>query len=120
MVLLYNDRDDRFVRLHASRSLVFFALVAIGQVTLFAALVGVGGAIGDGLPVAAIAGLVFYVAFIAFGASSLALWFLLLRDAMGGTFSSLPLVTRPAIWLERRLARLRPMVSASRVPARNR
>lgn len=119
LILLYRRQPERFVRLHASRALVFFTLLAFGQVALFVALVVVGGALDAGLAVAAIAGLVFYVAFIALGILALMLWFLMLRDAMSGRFSTFPVLTRLAVDLESIISRVWARISERRGLRRN-
>jgi uncharacterized membrane protein len=100
LVVLLRERQNRFVRLHAAQSLVFFALLALGQIALFAALVGVGNLLVE-LPFAAAASFVFYALYLIVGLMSLIIWLRLLGYAVDGTVHKIPLLTLCAAWIER-------------------
>lgn len=83
LYLLWRERDNRFVRLHAAQALTFFTLVAVAQVVLFALVVMVGNLLPGGW-LAAVVGLLFWAAFIALGVGGFTLWLRLLNDCAQG------------------------------------
>lgn len=103
--LLARERRNRFVRLHAARSLIFFCCLAMAQVALFAGLVALGGTV-TGLAVAAVVGVVFYVLYIVMAVLGFVLWLLLMRDALAGRATGYPLLGGWSYWLEERITRV--------------
>lgn len=109
--LLTRERHARFVRLHAAQSLAFFGLLALGQVALCIALIGLGEIITE--PNMSLAlGALFLLLFIVLALGGFSLWLLLLADAMAGRLypylglSQLAtLIERGATRLQQRLAR---------------
>jgi uncharacterized membrane protein len=102
--LLVRERRNRFVRLHAARSLSFFGGLALAQIVYFAALIAAGGAV-TGLTVAALLGVIFYALYILLAALSFVFWLLLMRDALAGKATAYPLLGRWSQWLEARITR---------------
>lgn len=102
--LLLRERRNRFVRLHAARSLTFFAALALAQALLFVALVLAGTAV-SGLTVATLLGILFYALYLAAAALAFLFWLLLMRDALAGRATAYPLLGGSAHWLEQRFTR---------------
>src|SRR5690348_3140762 len=75
--VLLRERRNRFVRFHATQSLIFFITIPLIQVVLFVALVIVGNVVGIGA-LAFVLGLFFIGAFVAVGVGALFLWLRLL------------------------------------------
>lgn len=103
--LLLCERRNRFVRLHAARSLAFFGGLALAQVAFFAALIAVGGAV-TGLNVAAVLGVIFYALYLLIAVLGFVFWLLLMRDALAGTATSYPLLGTWSHWLETHITRV--------------
>lgn len=97
VLILWRERDNRFVRFHAAHSLVFFALVGVGQIGLYTVLVVAGGLIASDL-VATVAAAVIVLLFVALGVGALFIWFGLLADCISGRTRPLPLA---GVWAER-------------------
>lgn len=104
-VVLLRERNNRFVRLHAAQATAFFALLALAQVIIFSALVGVGGFVTD-LTLATLLGIVFYGLLAIVGLLGLILWLDLLFDALCGRFRPYPGLTALAGRMEHVVARL--------------
>ena len=102
--LLLRERRNRFVRLHAARSLTFFGGLALAQIVYFAALIAAGGAV-TGLTVAAVLGVIFYALYLLLAALSFVFWLLLMRDALAGRATEYPLLGQWSQWLEARITR---------------
>lgn len=102
---LARERRARFVRLHAAQSLVFFGMLALGQIALFVALVSLGQAITD-LTASVTLGVVFLLLFGVLGIGGFSLWLLLLTDAMSGRLRPYPYLSRLATLVERGATRL--------------
>jgi uncharacterized membrane protein len=98
--LLARERRSRFIRLHAAQSLVFFGLLALGQVALYVALVSLGQATTDSTAMLAL-GLLFLLLFGFLGVGGFCLWLLLLTDAMTGRLRRYPFLGRWATVIER-------------------
>lgn len=103
--LLFRERRNHFVRVHAARSLTFFFCLALAQIIFFAALVLIGGAI-TGPSVAELLGVAFYAAYILIVALGFIFWLLLMRDALAGRATSYPLLGGCSRWLEAHLTSL--------------
>lgn len=116
-LLLARERRHRWVRFHAAQSLLFFTLLVLVQIALFAALVLLGGAV-DSLPVTAVAGLAFYVLYLVVGILGLVFWLRLIADAMSGRSTRFRFLSGPAMHIEEALARLQRLVPARHAPAR--
>jgi uncharacterized membrane protein len=103
-VLLARERRNAFVRFHAAQSLVFFLVVAVGQLGIYAALVLAGGRITNDrtatIAAAIIAGL-----YLIFAAVTTFLWLRMVADCMRGAARPLPLAGGLGIRLERLSAR---------------
>jgi len=97
---------NRFVRLHAAQSLLLFALMGLGQVGLFVALVTLGNLAPTSGWLAVGLGLVFYALVAGLGLLCLILWLRLIRDCMLGRWRRYPLLTPLATRLERATRRL--------------
>ena len=117
LILLMRERHQRWLRFHAAQSLVFFILLALIQIALFAALVLFGGNV-DTLPVAAVAGLVFYGLYLLVGILGLVFWLRLVADAMSGRSTRFRLLSGAAMRLEMALARLQRLSPAQRPTGR--
>ncbi len=92
LYLLWRERDNRFVRLHAAQAVVFFSAVALAQIILFAALVTLGGWIPMGGWILPGLGLLFWALFIALGLGSFIFWLRLLNDCAHGRLRRRPLL----------------------------
>ena len=92
LYLLWRERDNRFVRLHAAQAVVFFSAVALAQIVLFAALVALGGRAPLGGWALTALGLLFWALFIALGLGSFILWLRLLNDCAHGRLRRRPLL----------------------------
>jgi uncharacterized membrane protein len=99
-VLLWRERENRFVRFHAAQSLVFFGLVAASQITLYLLLILAGGLIqSDRLALLAAAALtLLFVTVVAVMAYT---WLQLLADCIGGRARRLPVAGAWAARIER-------------------
>jgi len=109
LALLARERRNRFVRLHAAQSLVFFVVLAVAQSALFVALVAVGG-ITPNLASDVLFGLIFYGIAALLGLVGLVLWLRLVADAAAGYVTSIPLLTRLAERLEGGLAHVQGLL----------
>jgi uncharacterized membrane protein len=98
--LLARERRDRFVRFHAAQSLVFFGLVAGGQLALYALLVLAGGLIASDV-LAAVTGALILLGFVALGVAVVRVWLGLLADCVRGHVRPLPVAGALAARLER-------------------
>ncbi len=99
-MVLARERRNAFVRFHAAQSLVFFLVVAVGQLGMYAALVLAGGRITSDrtatIAAAIIAGL-----YLVFAAVTTYLWLRMVADCMRGAARPLPVAGRLGIRLER-------------------
>lgn len=100
--LLVRERRNRFVRVHAARSLTFFGCLALAQIAFFAALVLIGGVI-SGVTTTELLGIAFYAVYVLIVALGFVFWLLLMRDALAGRASSYPLLGGWSRWLEAHL-----------------
>lgn len=100
--LLLRERRNRFVRLHAARSLTFFGCLALAQIALFAALILLGSAV-SGLTAATLVGVLFYVLYVLIAVFGFVLWLLLMRDALAGRATDYLFLGGGARWLETRI-----------------
>ncbi|MGZ3584894.1 MAG: hypothetical protein ACXWP6_20770 [Ktedonobacterales bacterium] len=98
--LLARERRAHFIRLHAAQSLVFFGLLALGQVALYVALINLGQAITNSTASLAL-GLLFLLLFGFLGVGGFCLWLRLLTDAMTGRLRRYPFLSRLATLIER-------------------
>jgi uncharacterized membrane protein len=97
---LVHERRNPFLRFHAAQSLVFFALVAAGQIGFYALLVLAGGLItSDRLAIAA--AFTFVALYLAFAVCVTIVWLRLLASCIRGDARPLPLAGRLALRLER-------------------
>ncbi len=110
LYLLWRERGNRFVRLHAAQAVVFFSAVALAQTILFIALVALGNWAPGGWWLTAL-GLFFWAAYIALGLGSLMLWLRLLNDCIRGRLRRRPLLAPLTTRLE--VATLQFALSAS-------
>lgn len=92
LYLLWHERRDVFIRLHAAQSVVFFCGLALAQTLLFAALVALGNWAPAGGWLIAL-GLLFWALFLALGLGGFALWLRLLNDCAHGRVRRRPLLT---------------------------
>src|SRR5262249_48427106 len=106
LVLLLRERRDRFVRVHAARALVFYLLLAVAQLTLYSAVVLLGGMVRPESPPTVAFGLVFYALLAALGFGAFLLWWALLHEAMSGRLERFPLLSGAAMCIERLFAML--------------
>jgi uncharacterized membrane protein len=113
LILLVRERRQRWLRFHAAQSLVFFALLVLIQIALFAGLVLFGGNV-DTLPAATVAGLVFYGLYLLVGILGLVFWLRLVADAMSGRSTRFRVLSRAAMRLEVALARLQRLAPVQR------
>ena len=97
--MLWRERQNRFVRLHAAQAVVFFAALALAQTLLFVAVIALGGLAQDGWAPVAL-GLLFWAAFIALGLGGFVLWLRLLNDCAHGRLRRRPLLSPLATRLE--------------------
>jgi uncharacterized membrane protein len=99
LYLLWRERRNRFVRLHAAQAVVFFSAVALAQIILFIALVALGNLAPGGWALTVL-GLAFWVAYAALGLGGFVLWLRLLNDCVHGRLRRRPLLSRLAARLE--------------------
>lgn len=97
---LTHERRNPFVRFHAAQSLIFFGLVAAGQVGLYGLLVLASNFIADmkwaiGMAAA------FVVLYLAFAVTVAVVWLRLLASCIRGDAHPLPLAGRLAFRLQR-------------------
>jgi uncharacterized membrane protein len=104
-VVLFRERSNRFVRLHAAQAVAFFALLALAQVAIFSALLAAGGFVTD-LALAALLGIVFYGLLAIVGLLGLILWLDFFHDTLGGRFRPYPALTPLARRIEHVVARV--------------
>jgi uncharacterized membrane protein len=97
-------RDDRFVRRHAVRALLFYSAVFLAQLGLLLWLVLLGNAVADGRP-AIVLGLLFYLAMASTGILALIFWLRAIADGLAGHAVKPVGLGRPALHLERWLWR---------------
>jgi uncharacterized membrane protein len=113
LVLLARERRHHWARFHAAQSLIFFTLLLLVQVALFAALVLLGGVV-ENLPAAAATGLVFYGLYLLTGILGFIFWLRLVADAMSGRSTRFRLLSAWAVRLEETVARLQRLVGQGR------
>lgn len=113
VALLLRERRNRFVRAHAAQSLVFFAVLALAQVLIFALLVLAGG-LTTSVRTATLLAVVFALGWLALAALSFFAWTHLVRAALAGHVASLPLVTPLARRLLRGLDRVAAVLGRGR------
>ncbi|MBF6591575.1 MAG: hypothetical protein IVW57_13770 [Ktedonobacterales bacterium] len=101
---LLREPRDRFVRLHAARALLFFALLALAQALLLLWLVVLGNAADGRLAVAL--GLLLYAAVLALGITALTLWLRWVAASLAGHAVTPTGLGRAAARLERWSLRL--------------
>lgn len=111
LVILMSERHKRRIRFHAARSLIFFTLLVVIQVALFAALVFIGEVVGA-LSVAALVGLMFYGLYALAGVLGLLMWLRLVADAMSGGDTGFRRLSGWAKRLEGALARMQRLLPA--------
>lgn len=99
-LMLWRERSNRFVRIHAIQALVFYTLVGLVQSALYALVVKTGN-ISHSLSLALGLFVVFLVAFAVLGLWAMAIWLRLIRDALGGRRSRFKLISRVADWIDR-------------------
>ena len=92
LYLLWRERDNRFVRLHAAQAVVFFSAVALAQIALFVAVIVLGGRLPTGGWLLTALGLLFWALFIALGLGSFVLWLRLLNECAHGRLRRRPLL----------------------------
>ncbi|HEV2459190.1 MAG TPA: hypothetical protein VGS80_12600 [Ktedonobacterales bacterium] len=109
LALLARERRNRFVRVHAAQSLVFFVALMVAQCALFVALVAVGG-ITPNLKSDVLFGLIFYGIAAILGLAGLILWLRLVADAAAGLVTPIPLLSRLAERMEVSLARMQDLL----------
>lgn len=118
LYLLWHERRDRFIRLHAAQSVVFFTLAALLQVSLFVLVIVLGNVLSGGWLATAI-GLTFWGLFLVIGVGGLLLWLRLLNDCVHGRLRRRPLLTSLALRLETRALRFTRSASAAYHAPRN-
>lgn len=92
LYLLWRERRNRFVRMHAAQAVVFFTTVALAQTLLFVALVLLGNLVsGAWAPMAL--GIFFWAAFLALGVGGFTLWLRMLNECVHGRLRRRPLLT---------------------------
>lgn len=96
---LWRERRNRFIRLHAAQSVVFFSAVALAQIILFISLVTLGNWV-SGAWAPTVLGLLFWAAFIALGAGGFILWLRMLNECVHGKLRRRPLLAPMTRWLE--------------------
>ncbi|HEY7848514.1 MAG TPA: hypothetical protein VIC27_00550 [Ktedonobacterales bacterium] len=99
LYLLWRERRNRFVRLHAAQAVVFFSAVALAQIILFIALVALGNRAPGGWTLTVL-GLAFWLAYTALGLGGFVLWLRLLNDCVHGRLRRRPLLSPLAARLE--------------------
>ncbi len=99
LYMLWRERRNRFVRLHAAQSVIFFSAVALAQVILFIALVALGNRAPGGWALTAL-GLFFWAAFLALGLGSVILWLRMLNECVHGRLRRRALLTPTTTRLE--------------------
>jgi uncharacterized membrane protein len=109
LALLVRERRNRFVRLHAAQSLVFFVTLVVAQSALLVALVAVGG-LTPNLDSDVLFGLIFYGIAVILGLAGLILWLRLVADAAAGLVTPIPLLSRLAERMEASLARMQGLL----------
>jgi uncharacterized membrane protein len=102
--LLAREERNRFLRLHAAQSLVFHGLVGGAQLTLFLALVILGGVI-QSMTGALITAAILFVLFSMLLVVVAITWAHLVADCIRGQVALLPLVGAWAVWIEALTAR---------------
>jgi uncharacterized membrane protein len=116
--MLWRERRNRFVRLHAAQSVVFFGAVALAQIVLFIALVALGNWVsGDWAP--PLLGLLFWAAFIALGLGGFILWLRMLNDCVHGRLRRRPLLSPITARLEATTLQFTQSASAAYHAKRN-
>jgi uncharacterized membrane protein len=118
LYLLWRERRNRFVRLHAAQSVVFFGAVALAQIILFIALVALGNWVsGDWAP--PLLGLLFWAAFIGLGLGGFILWLRMLNECVHGRLRRRLLLTPITARLEAMTLRFAQSASAAYHARRN-
>ena len=103
IVMLLRERRNRFIRVHAAQSIIFFAIILFAQTLLFIALIAIGGSI-SALPATALVGLLFYMVFALIAVFGFIIWLRLIADAMAGRHTRFPVLGSASLWLEGALA----------------
>ncbi|HEX9413182.1 MAG TPA: hypothetical protein VF916_06740 [Ktedonobacterales bacterium] len=99
-VLLVRERRNGFVRFHAAQSLIFYSLITVAQVSLYLAILFLGGRITSDRMATATAAVVLAL-YVALAAVVAYVWTQLVADCVRGRARRLPVAGRWALRLER-------------------
>lgn len=99
LYMLWRERRNRFIRLHAAQAVVFFSGMALAQTALLVAIIPLGNWVTSAW-LATVLGLLFWAAFIALGLGGLTLWLRMLNDCVHSRLRRRPLLTPLAVRLE--------------------
>lgn len=118
LYLLWRERDNRFVRLHAAQAVIFFSAVALAQIILFIALVALGNWTPGGWLLTAL-GLLFWAAYLTLGLGGLILWLRMLNECIHGRLRRRPLLAPLTTRLEAATLQFAQSASAAYHERRN-
>lgn len=116
--LLWRERRNGLIRLHAAQSIIFFGALGLAQIVLYTALVALGNWSAAGAWLTAL-GLLFWALFLALGLGGFTLWLRLLNDCAHGRVRRRPLLTSLAVRLDALALRFMRSASAAYHERRN-
>lgn len=116
--LLWRERRNGLIRLHAAQSLIFFGALGLAQTVLFVALVALGNWPAAGAWLTAL-GLLFWALFLALALGGFILWLRLLNDCAHGRVRRRPLLTPLAVRMDTLALRFTRSASAAYHQRRN-
>lgn len=119
LYMLWHERHDRFIRVHAAQSVVFFGAAALTQVVLFLAIIILGNLLSGAGWFVTVLGLLFWALFLVLGIGGLVLWLRLLNDCVHGRLPWLPMLTPLALRLDGAALRFTRSASAAYHAPRN-
>lgn len=111
LYLLWHERRNRFIRLHAAQSVVFFGAAVCMQVALFVIVIVLGNLLSGAGSLTTALGLLFWAILLGLSIGGFVLWLRLLNDCVHGRVRWRPILTPFALRLE--VAALRFTRSAS-------
>lgn len=111
LYMLWHERRNRFIRLHAAQSVVFFGAAALTQMALFLVIIVLGNLLSGAGWLTTALGLLFWAILLGLSIGGFVLWLQLLNDCVHGRVRWRPILTPLALRLE--VAALRFTRSAS-------
>ena len=119
LYMLWHERRDRFIRVHAAQSVVFFGSAVFLQVALFLVIIVLGNLLSGAGWLTTALGLLVWGLILVLGIGGFVLWLRLLNDCVHGRLRWRPILTPLALRLEAAALRFTRSASAAFHEPRN-